>query len=62
MEINKMPDIDSLSIRLSSSSADAVNAIDKVIKSLEQLNAALNNYTDDSKFVKGMGSYLFLTC
>ena len=51
-----MPDIDSLSIRLSSSSADAVNAIDKVIKSLEQLNAALNNYTDDSKFVKGMGS------
>ena len=51
-----MPDIDSLSIRLTSSSKGATDAIDNVIKSLEKLNLALNNYTDDSKFVKGMGS------
>ena len=56
MEINKMPDIDSLSIRLTSSSTDAVKAINSVIDSLARLNGALNNYTDDSKFVKGMGS------
>lgn len=51
-----MPDIDSLSIRLSSSSTDATTAIQRVIDKLSLLNAALNNYTDDSKFVKGMGS------
>ena len=51
-----MPDIDSLSIRLTSSSKGATDAIDNVIKALEKLNGALNNYTDDSKFVKGMGS------
>ena len=51
-----MPDIDSLSIRLSSSSTDATTAIQRVIDKLALLNAALNNYTDDSKFVKGMGS------
>ena len=53
-----MPDIDSLSIQISSSSSKAITAIDNVITSLERLNGALNNYTDDSKFVKGMGSLM----
>lgn len=51
-----MPDIDSLSIRLTSSSSEANRAIQSVIDKLALLNGALNNYTDDSKFVKGMNS------
>ncbi|MBO7676892.1 MAG: hypothetical protein J6S49_05205 [Erysipelotrichaceae bacterium] len=51
-----MPDIDSLSIRLTSSSSEAIRAIQAVIDKLGDLNMALNNYADDSKFVRGMNS------
>lgn len=49
-----MPDIDSLSIEIKSSSKPAINAINDIITALSKLNYALNNYTDDSDYVKGM--------
>jgi len=51
-----MPDIDTLSIQITSTSTKATTAIQQVIDKLALLNGALNNYTDDSKFVTGMNS------
>lgn len=51
-----MPDLDSLSIQLTSSSKPAVKAIDDVILSLTRLNGALNNYSDGSKYINGLNS------
>ena len=51
-----MPDIDSLSIRINSSSKEAINKIDDVIRALGRLNAALNNYAEDTPYVRGMNA------
>ena len=51
-----MPDIDHLSVVITSSSKPAVDAVDKVIGALAKLNAALDNYSDGSGYVKGMSS------
>ena len=51
-----MPDIDSLSVNITSSYAPAVNSINKIIASLNQLNDALNSYSDGSQFIRGMNS------
>ena len=49
-----MPDIDSLSIEIKSSSQPAITAIDKIIEALGRLNTALNKYSDGSDYAKGM--------
>ena len=51
-----MPDIDHLSVVITSSSKPAIDAVDKVIGALAKLNAALDNYSDGSGYVKGMSS------
>ena len=51
-----MPDIYSLSIRITSSSKPAITAIDNIITALSRLNAALNNYSDGSLYLKGLQS------
>ena len=48
MEIDEMPDIDSLSIRITSSSKEAERAIDSIISSLDKLNGALTSSTSTS--------------
>ena len=51
-----MPDIDSLSIRINSSSKEAIDKINDVIRALGSLNAALNNYAEDTPYVRGMNA------
>lgn len=51
-----MPDLDSLSIRINSSSTEAVHKIEDVIRALGNLNAALNNYADGSPYIRGMNN------
>lgn len=51
-----MPDIDSLSVNIKSSSTTAVKAIDDVIKALGNLNYAFNNYSNDSKYLSGLNN------
>lgn len=53
-----MPDIDSLSIQITSSTQGATQSINALIKNLGNLNAALNNYTADSQYVKGFNSLI----
>lgn len=51
-----MPDLDSLSIRINSSSTEAIHKIDDVIKALGNLNTALNSYADGSPYIAGMNN------
>lgn len=51
-----MPDLDSLSIRINSSSTEAVHKIEDVIRALGNLNTALNNYADGSPYIRGMNN------
>jgi len=51
-----MPDIDSLSVNIKSSSTTAVKAIDDVIKALGNLNYAFNNYSNDSIYLSGLNN------
>ena len=53
-----MPDIDSLSIQITSSTQGATQSINALIRNLGNLNAALNNYTADSQYVKGFNSLI----
>ena len=49
-----MPDIDSLSVQIKSSSESATKAIDGIIEKLKNLSSALNNYADSSHYVQGV--------
>ena len=49
-----MSDLDSLQIRITASTAPAVNAIKYLRQELGRLNAALTNYGTDSTYVKGL--------
>ena len=49
-----MADINTLNIQISASTAKADKAIDSLISSLGKLNMALNNYSDQSGYVKGL--------
>ena len=51
-----MPDLDSLSIRINSSSTEAVHKIEDVIRALGNLNTSLNNYADGSPYIRGMNN------
>lgn len=51
-----MPDLDSLSIQIKASTTDATHKIDDLIASLGRLNAALNNYSESSDYVRGMNT------
>lgn len=51
-----MPDIDSLSIQITSSTQGATQSINALIRNLGNLNAALNNYSADSPYIKGFNS------
>ena len=53
-----MPDIDSLSIQITSSTQGATQSINALIRNLGNLNAALNNYTADSQYIKGFNSLI----
>ena len=49
-----MSDLDSLQIQISASTTDAKNKIEELIKSFQKLNGALQNYSGESAYVKGL--------
>lgn len=51
-----MADIEQLNIQISASTAEATRKIDDLIKSFQKLNGALQNYTGESAYIKGLNS------
>ena len=49
-----MADLDQLSIKITASTTDAKNKIEELIKSFQKLNGALQNYSGESAYVKGL--------
>lgn len=50
-----MGDLDQLQVQITASTTDARRKIDELIESFRELNTALNKYSGDSAYVKGLG-------